>query len=470
MRCHAKLLERAAITLVGFSVLLAAPVGSARENDSATPAPPRPAVTAPLASTSAVSLTLALGAETYSGRSPAPIVARMEYLARAEPANVARPPLNLAIVLDRSGSMADAGKMKFALDAARVVVENLSERDYVSIVAYGEHAVVLSPSGRAVNKTYLLHRLDEVVPEGWTDMSAGVLAGMAQIASTAAPEQSRHLLVLTDGQANRGVVDLPGLRRLAEQASAQGIVLSTFGCGADVDPKALQGMASAGRGRYTFIRNAEQIPGAFMDEMHGALQVVAQNVGIEFDAGSSRIGHVYGGGERAAASTLREDIGDLRAGEAGSILLRIDAAKEIASSGEVVARITWDDPATGKRQTTESLLALSAAATGDNDIGVSAAILEGIEKATQALEGLDRENARTARTIYSEMYDLGRRRATETHDQNLLNETFLLKHLMEELSTMEAAGWTHDHGNAKSTLNEADFQRYLLRHHSNSSP
>ena len=66
-----------------------------------------------------------------------------------------RQPLNLAQVIDRSGSMNEDQKFTHAMQAARLVVENLSNRDIVSLIVFNDRALVLSPAGRAVNKDFL---------------------------------------------------------------------------------------------------------------------------------------------------------------------------------------------------------------------------------------------------------------------------------------------------------------------------
>jgi Ca-activated chloride channel family protein len=198
-----------------------------------------------------------------------PLLLKVDYGVTAASAQPERTPLNIALVLDRSGSMAEMRKLPFTLEAAREVIQNMSERDVLSIVAFNNKAVVLSPAGRVVNKVFLLHRLDEVTPGGYTDISAGLLEGVAQIDSQRADGQVQHVLLLTDGIANRGVTTAEALSKLAAKAHARGIGVSTFGCGTEFNEKRLAEMANAGGGRYTYVKEPEQIPTAFVEELHG---------------------------------------------------------------------------------------------------------------------------------------------------------------------------------------------------------
>ena len=92
-----------------------------------------------------------------------------------------RPPLSLALVIDHSGSMAEDRKWEFAVEAAHLVIENLSARDIVTVVGFGDVATVLSPAGLAVNSAFLRHRLTDIEPKGWTNLSAGLLEAFAQL-------------------------------------------------------------------------------------------------------------------------------------------------------------------------------------------------------------------------------------------------------------------------------------------------
>ena len=160
-----------------------------------------------------------------------------------------RRPLNLALVFDRSGSMAEDKKFPFAMQAARLVVENLADRDVISLIVFNDRAAVLAPAGRAVNKDFLHYRLGQFDPQGYTILSAGLLEAFAQIDSESTAEQLNRVIVLTDGLANRGVTDPEKLRNLVATARARGIGVSTLGYGTEFDEKLLTDLATAGGGR-----------------------------------------------------------------------------------------------------------------------------------------------------------------------------------------------------------------------------
>ena len=135
-----------------------------------------------------------------------------------------------------------------------------------SLIVFNDRALVLAPAGRAVNKDFLYYRLGQFGPEGATNLSAGMLEAFAQIDSKKADEQLKRIIVLTDGLANRGV---------------------------KFDENLLTALAKAGGGRYTYVRDSEQIPAAISAEVDGLLDVVAPNVQREIKApGASKITRV----------------------------------------------------------------------------------------------------------------------------------------------------------------------------------
>ena len=392
------------------------------------------------------------------------VLLRIDYAARAE-ARPRRPPLNVALVLDTSASMAEAHKLPYALDAARVLIENLTDRDVFSLVAFSNQAIVLAGAGRVVNKAFLLHRLDEIVAENYTNLSAGLLEGIAQIRTSAVDGQVQRVFVLTDGQANRGETAPGALRRMVEKAKGRSISVSTFGLGTEFNEKLLADLSMAGGGRYTYVGTPEQIPLAFEDELHGMVDVVAQNATLDLAVQGGRISKVYGRLLDEPTSSYKLVIADVRAAERGFLLARLQFDSDAMLQADV--RLTFDDPLTGTRFS--PLVSVHVPQTiGSDDPSVSAlaAILEAMETAEIAAQGLDVEEYRSARNSFERLYVEARAVAIRNRDQELLNQTFILKHFMEELAAAESAGLLHGHQDARARLTkESHYLRYLSTHH-----
>lgn len=379
-----------------------------------------------------------------------------------------RPPLNIALVLDSSASMAEERKLPYTLEAARMVIENAADSDILALVAFNNQAIVLSGAGRVVNKPFLLHRLDEIAPDNYTNLSAGLLEGIAQVSANSAAVQVKHVLLLTDGQANRGETSSAALRHIAQQAKRRGIGVSTFGVGSDFNEKLLADVATGGGGRYVYVGTPEEIPTAFQNELHGLLEVVAQNAVIEIAVLSAEIGRVYGQLLDEPTSLHKLVIGDLRATERGFILAELKSSTpDGTASLQADVRLVFDAPEAGARLSREaSVRGPASSAPEDRGVALLSATLEALETADLAAQGLDVERYRVAKVSFERLYAEARGFAMRNRDQELLNQTFVLKHFMEELTAAENEGLLHGHQAARSRLQkESHYLRYLLTHH-----
>jgi Ca-activated chloride channel family protein len=191
----------------------------------------------------------------------------------------ARAPLNIALVLDRSGSM-QGDKLHYVKRAASYVLDLLDGRDRVALVAYDDEIQVLSPSTpvSADARASMKQRIDALAPGGWTNLSDGWLEGCREVANWLSPERVSRALLLTDGLANRGVTDVEGLTHHARELRRRGIATSTFGVGLDFNEHLLEAMAAQGGGSFCYIERPEQIPDMFKRELGDLLTVAAREV------------------------------------------------------------------------------------------------------------------------------------------------------------------------------------------------
>lgn len=322
-----------------------------------------------------------------------------------------------------------------------------------------------------VNKPFLFQRLSEVAPDGITDLSAGLLEGIAQVNSQSAGGEVKHVLLLTDGKANSGITDPDALRTIVEAAHAKGIGVSTLGCGADFDERLLTDLATAGGGRYTYVRSSEQLPTAFKEELRGLLEVVAQNVRLEVTVNQGGISKVYGRPWQQPSPSFQLPIGNLRAGERGTVMLALKPSDfKPGAALEVTAKLTYDAPETSERLTRAVTAQAGFAAAGSGkqpeateEVVLCGAVMDAMDVAMTALQNFDLDRYAKARARFDQWHERVRQYALAHRNQDLLNEAFLLKHFMTELEAIRNPGAPSLLGDTRSRLQkQSDYQSYQL--------
>ena len=260
-----------------------------------------------------------------------------------------RPPVNLAFVLDRSGSMGGQNKLGLAKQAVVEAVHRLEAEDRFAVVTYDDQLEVAIPATVAspAERGRTAERLSRVDARGSTNLHGGWLTGCEQVAAALAPDGINRVLLLTDGLANVGITDHDELQRLAGTLRDRGITTSTFGVGNDFDETLLQGMADSGGGHFYFIGDVAQMRDHITSEVGETLEVVAREVVLELVLPDGvRVEPLSPFRVEQHAGTARVFLGDMVSGQVLSIVLRVRFDfGEVGREVGVAARISDRDGA-----------------------------------------------------------------------------------------------------------------------------
>ena len=206
----------------------------------------------------------------------------------APPAPAAeRPPLDVVLVLDKSGSM--SGRPLAAVKSATAhLLRLLGTDDRVAVVAFDSHVELVLDLDRH-DTDLAIAKVHAIRGGGSTNLSGGWLKAVEILESSVRDTALRRVVLLTDGQANVGIVDPDRLCSHTSSARAKGITTSTIGFGDDFDEKLLSALADAGAGNDYWCAGPDQAPQIFNDEFEGLASVVAQNVSVELRPSSGVI-------------------------------------------------------------------------------------------------------------------------------------------------------------------------------------
>lgn len=261
--------------------------------------------------------------------------------------------LNLALVLDVSTSMRGA-RMANSKLAALALIDALDEEDYLSIVSFGEtvrtelEAVKMNQLGKgAAQKT--IEQLDHRI---YTNLSGGWLQGAECVAQLMIPkpELHGHIVLLSDGYANRGILSSLVLQEHADQLRNRGVRTSTVGVGDDYSSTLLLKLAEYGGGRMHDAQHPPEIVEVIMGELTEILETFVQDISIElnFPVGV-KVTNLCNFPDTIGSSSLIARIGSLPYKSSRRLVLRIEVPpKEKSSNLKFNCTVAGQNPETHK--------------------------------------------------------------------------------------------------------------------------
>ena len=307
-----------------------------------------------------------------------------------------RPPLNLALVIDRSGSMSGS-KLSHARKAARFLAGELTKRDRLAIVTFDEEVTVLMPSTPVRDPQPFLAAINTIHSGGCTALFDGWRAGALQAAEHLDPAALNRVLLLSDGQANSGLTDSGAIADAVAGLSQRGVSTSAFGLGAAFDEDLMGAIASAGDGTLAHIETPAQLADLYASELRGLASTVGRKVslGIRTCHGAELV-DVLNDLPRTAAGN--HQLPALRHGQALDVAVRLQLPPWTPNQPIASLRLAWNPPGAAPRQELIEHLSLPV---------LPAAELEQLPLDQAVVEAFALQEANRARRQAMDELDLG---------------------------------------------------------------
>ncbi len=238
-----------------------------------------------------------------------------------------RVPVNLALVIDRSGSMSGF-KLNQAKLAARQLIGELRDEDRLAVVHFGSD--VKSMDGLVAteaNKARLLAYVDSIWDDGGTNIGQALAVGRDLVLKAQSKFLVNRLVLVSDGQPTEGVVDFGALIQEVRETRSHGISVSAIGVGTDFNEQLMEAFAETGGGAYAYLQDATQLAGIFKKDLAAAGTQVARGVVLTFRApGKSGIAEALGYptiSRADGADAITIAMPDMAAGQTERVVVRL---------------------------------------------------------------------------------------------------------------------------------------------------
>jgi secreted protein with Ig-like and vWFA domain len=199
-------------------------------------------------------------------------------------------PLNLVLLLDNSGSMERADRVRIIHEALRVLAGQLQAQDKFSVVTFARTAHLWVDGVPGTQAAQSVEQVSDLTPQGGTNLEDAMNLGYQTALRHYLAKGVNRVVLLTDGAANLGNVDPEALKQKVEANRKQGIALDCFGIGWEgYNDDLLEALSRNGDGRYGFVNTPEEAATEFAGQLAGALHVAASDVKVQVEFNPARV-------------------------------------------------------------------------------------------------------------------------------------------------------------------------------------
>ncbi len=360
-----------------------------------------------------------------------------------------RTPVNVAIVIDRSGSM-QGEKIAKAREAAVLAVDRLNADDIVSVVAYNGHVTVLVPATKVSDKDVIRSGIERLDAGGSTALFAGVSKGAEEVRKFISRTRVNRVILVSDGLANVGPSSTSALAELGESLAKERICVTTIGLGLDYNEDLMTQLARKSDGNSGFANTSADLNRLMQAEFGDVLAVVAQELVVRIEcADGIRPIRVLGREAEIAGRTVRVQMSQLNAGQEKYVLLEVELpATRSGKTREVAsATVSYANMAT---RATDTLAGTTSVRFSDSAAEVEGGVNRDVMIAVITQTAVERNK------LAVELRDKGR---VEEARALLTDNAAFLKGNAAKFESKELGGYSVLNAKDAGNLDEANWNR-----------
>lgn len=252
------------------------------------------------------------------------------------------PDSNIVFLVDVSGSMRDENKLPLVKQSFSLLVDNLSEKDTVSIVTYASGVSVVLEGTSGDKKDKILEALDSLQANGSTNGSGGIEEAYRVAEANFIKGGNNRVIIASDGDFNIGKSSASDLSKQIKKNAKKGIFLSVLGYGMyNYSDTVMETLADDGNGNYAYIDTLHEAKKVLVEELGATMLTVAKDVKLQIEFNPKYVSEyrLIGYENRALNNEDfdddTKDAGEIGAGHSVTVLYEIvPTTEENASNGK----------------------------------------------------------------------------------------------------------------------------------------
>ena len=259
-----------------------------------------------------------------------------------------RQPLDLTVVLDRSGSMSAEGRMEYLKRGLHLAEGELQPGDRVDVVLF-DNTVCTPLEDYVVGRddpSLLTRTIDQLQPRGSTNLDAGLREGYRLASAREAHRRNQRVMLVTDAFLNTGSVDPDVVSEVARNYEDRGIRLTGVGVGREFNDDVLNKLTEKGKGAYVYLGSEAVVDRLFSAGFESLTRTIAHDVHFALELPEGLAMERFYGEE---SSTVKADVQPIHyyAGTSQLFLqdLTVDPAR-LRPRDDITVRITYRDATT----------------------------------------------------------------------------------------------------------------------------